>query len=794
MRFFGGLKGFFSLVCVLLCCVVSDVLAQVGQSCGVATDYDIIIMLDKTSSVSSADMTAQKNAAKDLLDLLKTFQNPPPVAFGKFHCPNDVNEGGDCTTLDGATILADFTSDYGKKNPATGLYKEINNVTTNTSGWTGYNWPITRAKKYIESSSTKSRHALFLIGDAMANRPRKDNDSDYSCPTNYAMGKANSAAEAAEALNIDIFTIYFNSSPQSGCPGYPQEGKDFFKFELATSKNHFFNGNSDLSGVLQIIAKNASCDDGNKCTFNSCNFDTNMCESTPTTEGDADNDGVDDCNDACPGLDDALLGQPCVEGKGACMASGVFVCGGAKLACDAEPGEPSTEVCNLIDDDCDGKVDEKLDDLGNCSAGVGSCMNSGVIACIDGAEVCQAEAGSGSSEVCNGIDDDCDGLVDEDLGNLGSCQSSGTGACVTDGTLVCIEGNIQCDAQPAQPNMEVCDGIDNDCDSQVDEGLSDLGSCSVGSGLCTNNDAVLSCVAGQVQCLGNPLAGSEEVCNGLDDDCDGQIDEDINPSGECFSGQGACLAQGAFVCAGGMLVCDANSGVASGEICNGIDDDCDGQIDEGLDNLGSCFAGEGSCQSEGVMVCVDGAPLCSASAIEPVDEVCDGFDNNCNGVIDEGNVCGCAATSLSGFSLEFDGNALGMFKYSKKMTKIAAKESGSGNIKISAAKLKKLSSKFLKIASELYMDIWHSAYLSIPQENIGCVSEVNCVSVSVASPLSHISGQSAKLVKEAKKYFKKSGLAKAGKGKSLIKKIQNLDAETGIAIEQFPKDVNQCPL
>jgi len=251
------------------------------------------------------------------------------------------------------------------------------------------------------------------------------------------------------------------------------------------------------------------------------------------------------------------------------------------------------ESCNYEDDDCDGEIDEgQLNDCDEC----------GIV----------------PTEQCNGVDDNCDGDTDEDL--IQPCAT----ACGA-GYEMCYEGNwISCTAPPE--NDEICDGLDNDCDGQIDENLDcvctiqDIGvlfpcqddplTCGQGYKTCQCLDpdcidlVMTECYAlcywvpsGDPNAICDPLIGmelSQEKCNNFDDNCNQEIDEDLY--GACYTGPEGTLMVG--ICVPGEMTCDAGTWgnyddenfipyyckdeiVPQDEICNGLDDDCDGIADWG---------------------------------------------------------------------------------------------------------------------------------------------------------------------------------------------------------------------
>ncbi|MFZ4738116.1 MAG: MopE-related protein [Bradymonadia bacterium] len=346
-------------------------------------------------------------------------------------------------------------------------------------------------------------------------------------------------------------------------------------------------------------------------------------------------DGID--ND-CDGLIDDNLGgfdQACQTGRDGRCAAGRTACVEGRQAC-VPTDEPADELCNGEDDDCDGEIDEgnpegqrecETGALGPCGLGTTVCRNAEVL-CLPNAEP--------AAEVCNSLDDDCDGLVDQNNpGGGGACDPGGLGLCGV-GLLACREGALVCDPQFVVQG-EVCDGLDNDCDGVADQGNPGGGDlCDSGlDGVC--GEGVLACDGGRVRCVAeaDPQA---ETCDGRDEDCDGVVDEMAAQQGDlCETGQPGNCSTGLLECQDGALAC-VSEARAVDELCNGLDDDCDGATDEGnpggaLDcalpgRLGLCGVGESRC--------ANGRILCEGGT-EPAAEVCDGLDNNCNGAFDEGN-------------------------------------------------------------------------------------------------------------------------------------------------------------
>lgn len=135
-----------------------------------------------------------------------------------------------------------------------------------------------------------------------------------------------------------------------------------------------------------------------------------------------------------------------------------------------------------------------------------------------------------TDELCNGLDDNCDGVVDNGFerdgalcfyqGAKGACKTKGQWHCSADGTT------SQCDAPLVKPTPETCNGVDDDCDGQADEDSVAAADqeCTTGkAGVC--GPGTNRCINGQIRCVENQKPGPE-ICNRLDDNCNGEVDED----------------------------------------------------------------------------------------------------------------------------------------------------------------------------------------------------------------------------------------------------------------------------
>ena len=313
-------------------------------------------------------------------------------------------------------------------------------------------------------------------------------------------------------------------------------------------------------------------------------------------------------------------------------------------------GSSAELACNNEDDDNDGAIDEGFG-VGALCEGVGEC-GAGLVECATATSVrCSVDPGGSADasepERCDDFDHDCDGEPMNGIGVGTGCD--GEGICGA-GVIQCLsDGEAVCSTDPRGSNdqsvPETCDGRDEDCDGAIDEDWM-VGEACDGGGAC--GMGIFECVGDADSICSTGPGGSMdlstvEVCNTIDDDCDGFIDEDFETGlacdgiGECGAGFVECADESTTRCStdpGGSM----DQGM--GEQCDGIDNDCDDTIDEGFD-IGTACMGVGGCGG-GLIECNSlTTTQCSSdpggSDFIPRAEVCDGIDNDCNGMTDDGD-------------------------------------------------------------------------------------------------------------------------------------------------------------
>jgi hypothetical protein len=240
-----------------------------------------------------------------------------------------------------------------------------------------------------------------------------------------------------------------------------------------------------------------------------------------------------------------------------------------------------------------------------------------------------------SGETCDGADDDCDGRIDEDFATLGDACTAGQGACAASGLVVCDGAGtgVVCGAVPGNPMAETCNGLNDDCDAATDEGFGLGTTCDGGDPDLCREGMVVCAPGGGTTC--SDLSGdSIELCNSVDDDCDTRTDEGFNLGASCDGGDTDACSEGALVCGpGGVAVCNDTTS-STVETCNGLDDDCQGGVDNGFPIGTTCSVGVGACARTGQNVCnaLGNGVTCNATAGAPVAEICgDGIDQDCSG-------------------------------------------------------------------------------------------------------------------------------------------------------------------
>jgi hypothetical protein len=358
----------------------------------------------------------------------------------------------------------------------------------------------------------------------------------------------------------------------------------------------------------------------------------------------------------------------------------------------------ATETCDGVDNDCDGTVDEADaadaltwyadgdgDGYGDAGSSTVACSAPvGFVADDTDCDDTTRTTSPGAAERCNGVDDDCNGRVDDGATDATTWYDDGDGDGYGDSaasTLACsapvgtVADATDCDDSDADVHPgadEWCDGVDNDCDGSVDEDTAvdattwyaDADGDGYGSAGRTTRacSAPAGYAANDTDCddtAPDAHPGGTETCNGEDDDCDGSVDEgatdtstfyaddDGDGFGDATDSVEACSAPAGYVA--DDTDCKDNAPAinpAATEVCDSLDNDCDGSVDEGvtttwyidadLDGYGSSASTRESCtEPAGYADNDDDCDDSDDSAWPGAPEVHDGVDNDCDGDVDE---------------------------------------------------------------------------------------------------------------------------------------------------------------
>jgi len=393
---------------------------------------------------------------------------------------------------------------------------------------------------------------------------------------------------------------------------------------------------------------------------------------------------------------------------------------------DADVNPDATESCNDVDDDCNGLVDDAVggtwyadddeDGYGDPETGTQSCEGAtGYVADATDCDDTDAAINPAATEVCNGLDDDCDLLTDDDDPDVADQQTwyrdgdeDGYGdeslvaeACEAPESYV-GQGEDCDDADPdVNPDAtEICDELDNDCDGLVDdeddsvEGQTTWYVDNDGDGHGAGSFTVEACTApdgmadvdddcDDSEALTYP--GANETCDSEDNDCDGDIDEASDDAGIWYrdaDGDGYGDPDDSIEeCDGGTAYvsdatdCDDSDGEVNPgatEVCNGLDDDCDTLVDDDDpdvddqetfytdsdgDGFGDVDAPVVACEQPSTAVTDDTDCDDTDAGVNPdAQETCSGLDDDCDGLVDDDDPDVDGTTT---WYLDFDGDGFG---------------------------------------------------------------------------------------------------------------------------------------
>ena len=349
--------------------------------------------------------------------------------------------------------------------------------------------------------------------------------------------------------------------------------------------------------------------------------------------------------DKCSPLANGECRDTCPEGT---------VCDPNCQGCIQDPVDcDGPDRCDGLDNDCDGAVDEDALPEG-IICGEGICARDGRRRCIDGNWVddCQPGLPIDGPDECDGRDSDCDGDADEDFAQENTV--CGEGICLARGETQCLNGQVidSCEPGAPQAGIDDCGDGDTDCDGALDEDCVQNGcrldratarcidscpdgqSCDADCGGCVDDVPPSPCTPDAATNACDDQCPDGQVCN---PDCDGCVAVGVDKCTLLDDGRCLDLCPENTVCDPNCQGCVQVANNCDGpDLCDGLDNDCDGRIDEAYQGRG-ITCGEGICRRDGVTRCVNGAEVSVCQPGQPQDgpDICDGQDTDCDGTTDE---------------------------------------------------------------------------------------------------------------------------------------------------------------
>ncbi|MEO0601539.1 MAG: putative metal-binding motif-containing protein, partial [Myxococcota bacterium] len=384
-------------------------------------------------------------------------------------------------------------------------------------------------------------------------------------------------------------------------------------------------------------------------------------------DGDGDGYGAGTPVSSCaPVPDHVTEGGDCDDVDNDVHPGGVEICDAIDNDCSGAADDGLTFDDYFVDDDGDGFGTGLA--VSSCAAVPGFVTQDGD--CDDA----EADVNPAATEVCDAVDNDCVGGIDDglvfvdyyvDRDGDGYGTGPGVSACATIAGSATQDGDCDDNAAAVNPGaVEICDEIDNDCANGIDEGLktayyADGDGDGYGTGAPELScDPVVGRVTGDGDCDDADDAihpGATEACDGVDNDCANGVDDGlvftdyfVDADGDGF-GTGSAVASCQVLAdhstqAGDCDDADVDVHPNGIEVCNTIDDDCDTAVDEGVqtafyeDNDGDGWGGVEhlACSLDTIgWIRIGGDCDDTDDTIHPrADDVCDGIDQDCGGEVE----------------------------------------------------------------------------------------------------------------------------------------------------------------